>query len=219
MVIRRGASGPFDLPGYPEKDSKEGGAWTVTERYWVDADNVTSSLPAHGATTNQHGATVTDPDGNTLTCRRRLVQQGNSPDTRIVELTYSRTTEQLIFKRPADNPRQVRLSHMDAPINDARLLDSNGGPFTQAQIDDAVAEEYETLPLPVAEYTYTDVNASFVWSEANITANLFAKNTPTGISSPTAGKWLLVGREIDETENETVIRTNWNFCNSGWKES
>lgn len=217
MVTRRGASGPTDLPGYPEETSDENGNWQIVERYWVDSASVGTSLPAHNATINQHGTTVTDRNGNTLKCRRRNITQGASPDIRTVELTYALTSTSLRIVGPADNPRTVRLAYEETPIDDGRLLDTNGGPFTQAEIDTYKEKGREALALPVAEYTYTELDAAFDWTETNITQNLFANNLPTDVTGTTLSKWRLTGREIDETEEDTIIRTTWEYCNSGWE--
>jgi hypothetical protein len=209
-------SSPVSLQGYPTKDSDANGDWTHVERYWVKDDAVYNSLPAHNATTNQDGDTVIDPDGNTLKCRSRRIEAGPSPGVYVVELTYAESSKSLTLKSPADNPRQVRMMSEDIPIDDERLLTGNGGPFSQAQIDAGKEAGTKALPLFQVEYTYTEVDASFTWSEANIIASLQDTGSPTGISSATASNWQLMGREIEETEEETIIKTHYRYSGAAF---
>jgi hypothetical protein len=209
-------SSPQSFPNYPTKSRDDNGDWVVTERYWVKASSLIHYLPAHNATTNQNGSTVTDPDGNTLKCRRANVSEGSAPGVVEVTLTYAKTSVSLSIKPAPDNPRSVRMNRQDIPIDDERLLSGNGGPFTQAQIDDAKKRGHRTLPLFGVEYTYTDVDASFAWTESAIAASLQDTGTPTGVGSATASNWQLMGREIDETESETVIRSHYRYSGAGF---
>jgi hypothetical protein len=174
-------------------------------------------VPAHNATTNQHGTTVTDPDGNTLKCRGASVSAGNAPGVLTVELTYARADASLVIKGPIDNPRSIRLVREDIPIDDERLLDTNGGVFTAAQILTAKETGYRTLPLYGVEYEYTRLDASFAWTEAAIFATIQENVAPTGLAgTPTAANWELVGKEIDETDTETIIREHYRFSGPGF---
>jgi len=209
-------SAPQSFPGYPTQERDDTGAWIHTERYWVKNSAMIHSVPAYLATKNQAGVTVTDPDGNTLKCRHARIEPGPSAtDTKTVELTYSRTETKLTLKRPVDNPRSVRLSRDDIPIDDERLLVANGGIFTADQIAKAKLAGYASLPLYSIEYTYTELDASFAWTEAAIIASLQTTGSPTGMGSPTAGKWELAGKEIDETNSQAVIRENWRYAVAG----
>jgi len=216
-MVMIGADGPKNLPGYPEKQSDENGDWTVVERYWVKENILTDSLPAHHATVNQFGETVTDPDANTLKCISRVIQRGEAPDVRIVELTYSQTSTTWTPRPANDNPKAVRVLYAnEIPIDDERLLTTNGGIYTSTDIEKARAAEYETLVLPTAEYTYTELDANFSWTESDIVDNLFVTGAPAGVGGATASKWRIAGREIDDSENEVKIKTVYEFNNSGF---
>jgi len=208
---------PVSFAGYPQQQCDADGYWTHTERYWIATGSVSGSLPAHMATTNQNGDTITAPGGGMqLYCYGRSISAGPAPGIAIVELTYSRYVSSRTRKEPEDNPRTVSLRSQEIPIDDERLLTANGGPFSAAQIADAVEAGYKSLPVYSVEYTYTDGDANFTWSQANIIASLQATGTPTGMSSATASKWRLTGREISEREDLTVITSHWEYMPSGF---
>ena len=216
-MVMIGVNGPKNLPGYPEKISDENGDWTIVERYWVKETILTDSLPAHHATVNQFGETVVDPDANTLKCIRRVIQRGEAPDVRIVELTYSKTSTTWTPRPTNDNPKSVRVLYAnEIPLDDERLLTTNGGIYSSADIAAARDAGYETLILPTAEYTYTELDAAFGWTEEDIVSNLFATGVPAGVNNATASKWRIAGREIDDAEDEVKIKTVYEFNNSGF---
>jgi len=207
--------GPKDYPGYPAENRDANGKWAITERYWVRKTAINNTLPAHNATVNQNGATVTDRDGNTLKCRSVTIEHSGGPGVVTVELQYAQSETSISLKGPADNPRSVRLTREDIPIDDERLLVANGGVFSAAQIATAKQTGYASLPLYGIEYTYTELDASFAWTEAAIIASLQSTGGPTGIGSATAAKWELTGKEIDETDEETIIREHYRFAAAG----
>jgi hypothetical protein len=206
---------PNDFPGYPTEESNANDEWVIVERYWVRDGAVANSLPAYNATTNQHGNTVTDRDGNTLNCRTRSIQASDAPGIKNIELTYARSEDSLTLKSPADNPREVSMIGEDIPIDDERLLVANGGIWTPDHVVAAKKAGYASLPLYGIEYTYTDIDASFAWTEAAIIASLQTTGSPSGMGSPSAGKWELIGKEISETNEETIISEKWRYAAAG----
>lgn len=69
-------------------------------------------------------------------------------------------------------------------------------------------------PQPV--YTYEKVYASFVWSEANIIGTVGTRQAPTGMTSPTANKWLHAGRQIVEQGESVIVRDTYQYAANGW---
>ena len=207
---------PTSFPGYPIEEAGDDGLWKWTERYWVQKSKVGVTLPAHGATTNQSGATITDRSSNQLYCQGRRIEAGPAPGIAVVELLYARN--QITYSRmsPEDNPRNVSLRSQEIPIDDERLLTTTGGPFSVGQIATAVSAGYTSLPVYSIEYTYTDVDAAFAWTQAAIIASLQATGAPTGMGSATASKWRLIGRTISEQEETTVIESHWEYMASGF---
>jgi len=207
---------PVSLAGYPTQDDGEDGLWVHTERYWVKKAKVSVTLPSRGASTNQDGNTVTDPDGNTLYCQGRRIEVGPAPGIAIVELTYVRDQTTYSVMAPEDNPRRVELREQEIPIDDKRLLTGNGGPYSQTEINKFIAAGYTSTNLYSIEYTYTDVNASFAWTQAAIIASLQTTGAPTGMGSATASDWRLLGRTIQEQTDTTVIESHWEYISAGF---
>lgn len=211
---------PQRFPGYPDEQSDENGRWTITERYWVKNSLLSSTLPAHNSTRNQYNVVVKDRNNNTLVCQRRHIMPGDSPEVKIVELTYARPASEgggtVTMKGPADNPRNVSLRGQDIPVDDERLLDTNGGPYSAAEIAKFVAAGYPSVTVYGIEYTYTDLDASFAWTEAAIVAALQTTGAPPGMSSATAANWRLIGKEIDDPEQGTVIKSVYEYSGQGF---
>ncbi len=211
-----GATGsPQNIPGYPEQRRDDNGDWQHTERYWVDATNVDGTIPANGASTNQNGDTVTDPDGNTLYCRGVQKNAGPAPDIKEVTLTFRPAGSVTYTFDPTTNPRRVSVNGQEIPIDDERLLDTNGGPFTQTQIDNAKSAGYTSLPFYQVRYEYTELDASFGWTESDITNAIQESGNPPGLSGTTSSKWWKIGFDIEETSEGTQIRENWVFNAAG----
>jgi len=109
----------------------------------------------------------------------------------------------------------VNLRGTAIPIDDERLLTENGGKFSAADIATAKKALYTSLTLYGIEYVYTDTDASFTWTEANIISSLQVTGLPTGISSGTAANWRLIGKRIEEREDETIIESTYEYIGSG----
>jgi len=208
---------PRDLPGYPTQRRDEEGNWTHTERYWINENNVNSTIPADGATTNQHGETVYEPGtSTTLGCNGVSINAGPAPRIKQVTLIYKRYNVSYGVVPPEDNPRRVSVNGQEIPIDDERLLDTNGGPFTQTQIDDAKSAGYTSLPFYEVRYEYTELDASFGWTESDITNAIQNTGSPPGLSSTTPSNWWKIGFDIEETSEGTVIRQQWVFNAAGF---
>lgn len=208
-------SAPQNMPGHPEQRRDENGDWQHTERYWIDAANVDGTIPADGASTNQFGNTVTDPDGNTLYCQGVQKNAGSAPDIKEVTLTFKTPSGGTYIYSAEQNPRRVSVNGQEIPIDDERLLDTNGGPFTQTQVDNAKAAGYTSLPFYQVRYEYTKLDANFDWTEAAITNAIQDTDNPPGLSSTTSSNWWKIGFEIEETSEGTQIRENWVFNAAG----
>lgn len=208
------STSPKDEPGYPLVESGNDNIWTHIERYWIGQGSAVASLPAFKATTNQHGETILDPDGAQLYCYGRRIST-RAPGVNTVELTFTRDAPGRI--RAADNPRTVGIRQtQEIPIDDKRLLTTNDGPFTVLQVADFKTAKYKTLPIYSTEYTYTDTDASFAWTQAAIVAALQDTGTPTGMGSATASKWRLLGRDVSEESDTTIIVSRWEYMPSGF---
>lgn len=69
---------------------------------------------------------------------------------------------------------------------------------------------------PQPTYTYETVDDSFVWSEENIKSTAGQIIAPTGMTSPTPGKWLHVVRAIYEQGDSYLIRDTFQYAEKAW---
>jgi len=207
-----GYTTPHSLPGYPAESRDENGNWEIERRFWIARANVGTYLPAHNASTDENGATVQDRASNTLYLKRTNIQPGQAPDMVEVGLVYRLKTVGLTLKRPKDNPRTVNLRSVDIPIDDDALQQYYSG----ADITSAKEAGWESLPVYSVEYTYTSLDNSFAWTEAAVVALANTITSPTGLNSPTAGKWRMTGAAIEETDDTTILRKNWEYNAGGF---
>jgi len=69
---------------------------------------------------------------------------------------------------------------------------------------------------PQPAYTYEKVYSTFTWSEENIISTVGQIVAPTGMTSPTANKWLHSGRSITEQGTSIVVRDSFQHASNGW---
>lgn len=74
----------------------------------------------------------------------------------------------------------------------------------------------EAYMVPQPTYTRTEVLASFTFSEANIIANVGTIEAPTGMTSPTAGKWLKTRLSIRKSGSVVEKSESWQYATAGW---
>lgn len=104
----------------------------------------------------------------------------------------------------------------------SKASDSNASeqPLEQNQI--WIAAGRPDLPgvtgylAPQPTYTYTQIVNSFTFSEANIIAGVGSLSSPTGMSSPTAGKWLKTSKTVTPQGDKYEITETWQYSNTAW---
>lgn len=110
--------------------------------------------------------------------------------------------------------RAAQASWQEVPIDDDRLVSS--GLYNQPDIDAMKAKGYSTIGIGSVEYTYTEWDDAFEWSEAALTGGIGETGAPTGISSATAANWLLVGRTVRLDGDLTEKARTWRYNRLGW---
>jgi hypothetical protein len=68
---------------------------------------------------------------------------------------------------------------------------------------------------PAPTYTTNRVVSSFTWSEANIVDQVGKRQAPTGMTSPTTGRWLKVAFVPIEDGDVVRIRETWQYNPEG----
>lgn len=71
--------------------------------------------------------------------------------------------------------------------------------------------------VPQPTFTRTEVMSSFTFTEANIIENVGLINNPTGMTSPTSGKWLKTRLSIRKNGNVVEKNETWQYNSADWK--
>jgi len=75
---------------------------------------------------------------------------------------------------------------------------------------------YESFIVPQPTYTYTQIVNSFTFSESNIVDNVGTINSPTGMTSPSANKWLKTSKTVTPQGGKFQITETWQYASNGW---
>jgi hypothetical protein len=199
--------------GYPtaKRTSNDPAAiWEVVYRYWCQMTVAESLIPAQWAT-------CPHPNHTDLILRETSITENGKPGLCDVELIY-RPVEYLAVStvhRDQQVQQTSQASWQEVPLDDERLVTSSI--LTAAQVIYLRKKGWQTWGMGTIEYTYTKWESSFTWSEANLIASIGNEENPTGMTSPTAGKWLRVGLSIRTDGDLTEIAKTWRYSRVGWK--
>lgn len=71
-------------------------------------------------------------------------------------------------------------------------------------------------PQPIYRYEKSYAAGSVTFNEGTIISTVGKRVAPTGMTSPTAGKWLHVGRSISEQGDSVIIADVYQYAANGW---
>jgi hypothetical protein len=77
----------------------------------------------------------------------------------------------------------------------------------------------ESYLVPQPTFTRTEVLSSFTFTEANIISAVGTRNAPTGMTSPTADKWLKMRLSLRKSGNVVEKAETWQYAAAGWDTS
>lgn len=199
--------------GYPQLTATGRNGWRIEYKYRCNMESVRSLAPAWRsacplAGLENHEATAIEitPIGMPGFCELTVVY------TYPLGVSITKREDGEIVK--SSNVTSSRI-----PIDDPGLLTLG---YTQSDIDALRKAGYLAVNVSSVEYSYTQYLESFTWSESNITeddnnVSVGKTGSPEGLSSPTSGKWMFVGRSIRD-DGELVETTDvWKFNALGWK--
>lgn len=90
--------------------------------------------------------------------------------------------------------------------------------LTDAQKLEAKRQGRTSYLQATVTYNYTDSDASFGWTQAEIVGNIGNTGAPTGMASATAARWLHNQREINEADDGSVtIKDGWQYDENEWQ--
>jgi hypothetical protein len=195
--------------GYPDA-SRNGDAWEVTYKYWCGQNAALGLVPVNGAACPLSGFTD-------LKCRVANVKGNDRPGFVDITLTYRADESNIGFGDHAagDIVKSAVLSQEEVAIDDTRIVGSSL--LSQSAVDALKAAGVKSIPVGSVEYTYTEYVDSFVWQESNIVAAAGTVQAPTGMTSPTTGRWMAIGATIRQTNGGlTEVSTTWKYNRLGW---
>ena len=184
------------------------GNYTVTYTYYVNRNVFGTQAPTYKSV-----ITPTPPTGipATLVC---LGVSGTPftgfPDTMVMTVTYSvaqysgggETTPGNTF-RSSQTAGQIVPIEQSTDLTDAQKLEKKGQGIN-AYFQGSVI------------YGYREIFDSFTFSETNIVGNVGTRQSPTGMTGATTDKWLLIGRDIRETDEYIEVDEKYQYDKNGW---
>jgi hypothetical protein len=186
-------------------ERRENGLKQLVYRYWCHKDYVDGLIPADNSAA---------PDDASL--KLKVVDvSSNSTDIVDIELVYKEpeSTGLQSGREAGETVKEARGDAREIDKNDPRLV--SAGIYSQAAID-AMPEEQKTVFIGGLEYLYTTYEDSYVWTEANLTANIGKTGSPTGITGATADNWLLQNRAVREEGSVVSETETWRYSEWGW---
>lgn len=195
--------------GYPDC-KRVGDAWEVQYKYWCSQNAALGLLPANGAACPLSGFTD-------LKCRESHVVGNDRPGMVDVMLTYRADSSNMGFGGHADGDvvKSAVLSQEEVAIDDTRLVGSSL--LSQSQVDALKAAGVKSVPVGSVEYTYTEYVNDFVWDETSVVSAAGTVEAPTGITSPTSGRWMSIGATVRQTNDGlTEVGKTWKYNRLGW---
>jgi hypothetical protein len=210
-VIRVGSQTGSSLVAYPSQPSKTrdaNGNWTLVYKYWCLRTSAESLLPANGDA---------PPGGvhSTLELSQaQVTPQLQNPEIVDVELTYTAPNRGYAF--PV-KPGEIRFE-ADTTVADANIIQkliANGA--SEAEKNEVLNDLHKkTYLAPVPIFRRIENKSSFTWSEANIIADVGLRSTPTGMTSPTAGKWLKTRLSVQQQGTRAIVTEEWAYSTNAW---
>lgn len=137
------------------------------------------------------------------------VSETNAPGISDVELTYSEGGSGGIRRKPGDVERRAEVITLSREEVDV----SPGNGVTRKTVT------YAGIRYTYSTYLETPAN----WTEAQLVAQagigINKLGGPTGITTPTANKWIFRGAEVQETDGLARRTEVWEYSPLGWDET
>jgi hypothetical protein len=134
-----------------------------------------------------------------------------------VELIYGPEEDGKTDRDVGDVWRESTVEWQEVPIDDSRLISS--GLYSAPQIAALAGYGYQTVGIGGIDYSYGQMQDrdTWTWTEANIVGSVGQVTAPTGVTSPTTGKWMCVGRSLRDVGDavEQIDRFKYNVL--GWQ--
>jgi len=203
-------------PGYPRWDRGEDGAEEYQFFYHVANSQVYSFVPPEG---KEIPSPIT---GNSPLKVKSIsiVEDGSgAPGVASMLVTYGpRGTSSFSKLRAGEESFESEHRMTERPLEEHPKWDT----WTDAQKQELTKErKLKVFRIGQVEHRYTKAyeRGGFAYTEANLIADVNELTDPTGIVSPTADKWMKIGRRIIYRENTIEVEDTWAYDEGGWNNS
>jgi len=194
----------LETPNSPEPELV-GGLIAVTRRYWVPNSNLAAFLA--GLSTADTDATWTDAK----LVSAGVSQVGDTNAVKQVEIRYE-PPEWSFTIIPEGVTQEADANPIEVPYSQGPNSPSAG------EIEAAAADGIEAVLVPMPIYRRTEQSSgSFTWSQDNIIDNVGKiDNAPAGMTSPSAGRWLMTEHKVTERGGVISEQHGWQYNETGW---
>lgn len=217
---------------------RDGDVWTYKFRAWCQRAAVFSLIPASGTVITDASFTGIPTTGITtgfLALTGVSVSANPSPEMVDVECSFKYSNlpgGSWGGRRDGEIEQRAETTVRDVPTTLPYKLGMEGD-IADAAIAAAEAQ-IDTIPVPGLKYYYTLYTTSFGWTEADLIAvsgiSIGEVGSPTGIvatdaeegppeviATPTAKKWLLHGKSIENVGAGMVkVSEEWEYSPVDW---
>ncbi len=200
-------STPVIIEGYPRQE-RVNGIWANIEKWRIHVDHLEDYLPANNES---------DEEGR---IPGKVTVVPVPAFSGVVEVSF-----------PWKKPETVSLGSIDRPegsvIFESEAVLTEKNPESHPDWDGADAATQEKIKKNVASFSFVTVTfkrseiknkSSFEFTESELLGNVNLKENPTGLTNPTANKWMNMGKTIhwEMGENLEVIET-WRYDQNEWE--
>ncbi len=194
----------IETPNSPQPEW-QGGLTAVVRRYWVPNTYLKTFLDA-----------LSSADTDALWTSAVLVsvgvsQAGSTNAVKEIEKRFEPPGWSFTIL-PVGVTQEADANPVEVPVAKAP-----GSP-SAAEIEAVLKDGIEATLMPMPTYRRTVVSSgSFTWSQANIIANVGKiDDTPEGMTSPTAGRWLQNEHKVTEHSSVVTEIFDWQYNLTGW---
>lgn len=142
---------------------------------------------------------------------REMFVEGITGDTSLLRLVFKPNS----FTYESLPPTGTVIQEIDA--NPIEIPISQNGEASAAQQENLRLQGVEAFLDPQPIYRRIEILSSFTFSEANAIDNVGKiDNTPEGLTSPSAGKWLKTGLHVRQVGDKYEQTETWQYARNGW---
>ncbi len=188
-------------PGFPIKRQTPDAKWEIEFLYWTAKDGAEALLPSPGAASTEAGHTG-------LLLQDVEIFPSEDPTAVFVRLIYR--DPDVILRQVGTTIRESEAAIQEVPIEHKTGL-------TDPEKATLKAAGVKSFIVPSVTYSRTTFSSSFTFTEANLVDGVgLIDNAPTGMTAPTANRWLKTALTVRKAGSDVEVRNTWMYDTNGW---